>query len=381
MTNHLIDEYVSIAKKPMLDTAHPANKHAQITIGDMHANALKFIYFLVRHGVITNMTDEQYETFVGIYMKNIDALTAADLEEFNLILDSLKFNTTATVRLIGDELCDRGANDYFILKLFQKLHQHKVPIETMLSNHGTEFLLAHETKNKFFPTIMEPRHTTSMTNLQILIARKLVTYEEITSIVNEAYKPYNKLLSYTLSRDKKSISLYSHAPVDVGIVKTLAAKLNVPFSDKTPVSLGKTIHGINKAFAKHLADKTVHTLLSASVLFNGYDVESIDPEKYPVEFIIWNRDLGILNRSSIHNGYAISYIHGHDNQISANTNVFVLDNFLGKSILDNEGNYTAVFSHERKLNLKSKKSRFFSERPERKSNENAASNQRTLPVI
>lgn len=370
MTNQLIDEYVNIAKMPSLDSKYLANRHAQITIGDMHANALKFLYFLVRHGVITNMTGAQYETCASIYMKNVDDLTAADLDQFNHILDSLQFNTDATVRLIGDELCDRGANDYFILKLFQKLHQHKVPVETVLSNHGTEFLLAHETKNKFFPTIMEPHHTTSMTNLQILIARKLVSHEEVTTMVNEAYKPHCKLLSYSLSKDKKSITLYSHAPVDVSIVRALASKLKVPFSDKSPLNLGKTIHAINKEFAKHLANKTVNTLLSASVLFNGYDVERIDPLKYPIEFIIWNRDLTMLNRSAFHKGYSITYAHGHDNQLSENTNVFVLDNTLGKTILDNEGNYTALYSHERKLNFKLKRNRFFADKSELKSDEN-----------
>ncbi len=362
MTNRLIDEFVNIAKQPLLDTDHIANKHAQISIGDMHANALKFLYMLVRHGVITNMSAEKYEVFLGIYMRNIDGLTATDLDEFNQLLNSLTFNTDATVRLIGDELCDRGANDYFILKLFEKLHQHKVNIETMLSNHGMEFLLAHETKNKFFPTVMEPHHINSMTNLQILLSRKLITHDDVTTIINESYKPHCKLLSYTLGKDKKSITLYTHAPVDITIVKNLADKLKVPFSDKTPVSLGKTIHQINKAFSKHLTNKTLHTLVSESVLFDGYSVEAIDPVKYPIEFIIWNRDLSILNRSATHNGYGVTYVHGHDNRIDENINVIVLDNYLGKSLLDLEGNYTAVYSHERKLNLKAKSSRLFSEK-------------------
>lgn len=361
MTNHYYDEHVSIDKKPAFDAAHRANLHAKITIGDMHGCTLKFLYFLVRHGFIKHISDADYNELAHIFLKNAGDITAIDITRVDQILHSLSLNNEAMFHLLGDEVCDRMCNDYFTLCLFQTLRQHVVPGENVLSNHGAEFIIAYETKKKFLASVMDPHHVYSMTNLQILLAKNLVSRDEIISMIDKAYKPYCKLLSYSLGSDKKSITLFTHAPTDVSIVKALADKFNVAYHDHSPAELAKTIHRINHQFQKHIMNNSLHTLINLSVMHDGYSDTPIDMNKHPIEFLIWNRELTILNRDEEYKGCKISYVHGHDRRMEDKLNVIVLDNYLGKNIKEMEGLYSIVYSHERKLEKKHRKHQFFSD--------------------
>lgn len=349
MTYHLIDEFVSIYSKPNLDELHLADAGAQVTIGDLHGNAIKFLFTLVKHGFITDMSEEKYDELVSLYCKNIDELSKDDLTRYNNIITSLHINNVALLRLLGDELCDRGVNDYFTLVIIKKLQEQKVNLEIILSNHSVEFIDAYETKLKFFPTVLENHFSTSMINMQILIARKLITREEVLGIVKKAYKPCLIAVSYSLSEDNKEITLFSHAPIDIRAISALSKKLGVNFEDYSAIALAKTIDAINQVYHTHVMNNTVHTLFDRTVMETGYQALSFSPLFNPIEYITWNRDLTHLNQPETHKGYKIFYAHGHDSQVSENKNVFNLDSKLGKNMELYLGKYTALYSHDKQL--------------------------------
>src|SRR5581483_9960414 len=135
-TNELIEDayYVNIDDCPPADAKHPANIQNQLTIGDLHANGLKLLYFLVRQNVL-EISSTDYATIVRIYLKSAHALTKQDLVDSNNIIANAKVNPVGTIRLLGDELADRGENDYFVLKILEKLSKENISIEILLSNH------------------------------------------------------------------------------------------------------------------------------------------------------------------------------------------------------------------------------------------------------
>jgi len=337
--------------QPALDTTHLADEGAQITLGDLHGNAIKLLYMLVRHGVITDISDVDYDELVSIYIKNVDDVTKEDLQKFAAIIDSVKYHPIALIRLLGDEFSDRGSNDYFTLQLLKKLREQKVTMEIILSNHACEFIEAYETKLKFFPSILEPQFASSMINMQILIVKKILTREEVFSAIKEAYKPNLKAVSYSLSEDNKAITLFTHAPVDIRAIKALATKLLVEFEDYSPVALAKTIDAINHEYHLHVMNNTVHTLYDKNMMEEGYEVKTFSPLYNPIEYLTWNRNLKHLDLTELYKGYHVFYAHGHDSTLTENTNVYNLDNTLGKSVNNYLGPYTALYSHEKQLAL------------------------------
>ncbi len=60
---------------------------SEITIGDLHANAILLIFFLQSNGVI-NITAADYKRLVELYKK--PEHSKADIHEFNQIIDGLE---------------------------------------------------------------------------------------------------------------------------------------------------------------------------------------------------------------------------------------------------------------------------------------------------
>ena len=91
----------------------------QVTFGDLHANAIKFIYNLIRNGICAPVSDASYDEQLKLY-EYTQPLTKAGFDAFNQWIDAhlQVIDTTIMVRLIGDVLADRGRNDWFVLKIF-----------------------------------------------------------------------------------------------------------------------------------------------------------------------------------------------------------------------------------------------------------------------
>jgi len=324
----IVQKRVNIYEKPSRETQLLVGT-TQITIGDMHANAMKFIYFLVRNG-IADISQDDYKILAQIYEKGTENLTAADIETFNTIINDLKINPhdIKEILLVGDELGDRGENDWFILKIIDRLRQAYPALKTniLFSNHGLEYIAACEkTDLPLAATYALAAQSQSLSNLQKLIDKKLLSRDEVDQINVRAYYPSLKLVSYAIEGDK--ITLFTHAPSDIKQLAKLAKILKVSFDDTTLDKLATSIDGLNAAFSMHVHKKTITTLVPSPVGFTDRMVNM-----FPLMSISWNRDITsrFLNRSLKYNGYQVHYVHGHDSTLTADRNVINLDNSLGK---------------------------------------------------
>lgn len=327
------------------------HENNELTIGDLHGNALKLLHFLVRQKVI-NLDEPEYVEFVKLYKKNNKEITKEDLDVlFENILAKMTANPVGTVRLIGDEFADRGANDYFTLKIIEKLNQLKVPYEIIASNHGIELISQAESKDKFKAAILV-NYSPSMSNLQELIEKGLVKREQVDQIINNHVKPALRPISYTLSAGK--ITIYSHAGIGLDEIASMAKKLGIPFEDDNPDMLADTINKINDKFSEYAKQNRIMDLFPHEALCQAGNPrlsDGIDPSTHPFVFSIWNRKYSNLRRPRKHRGYTIDFVHGHDLEDPAGENIYNLDknNILGKNDwgrLNHQGTFEILFSQE-----------------------------------
>ena len=347
MSHQLISEQVDIYQFP--DVCYPAKENTQITIGDLHGNSMKLMFMLVKQGIATNVTKEQYDKLTALYNKNVVDLTKQDIEEFNNIIAGITFNKTA-ITLIGDELADRGSNDYFTLKILEKLREQQVPVKIIISNHSIEFLQAcekYETTKHFRPPMLMDGHADSLVNLNTLVEKGIVSADEVLKLAQNAYKPNIKAISYSLNADSSEITLYSHSGIGLNIVEGLAKQFNVTYKDSSAVELAKTIDRINQKFQEHVQQGTVHKLCPQEAMYSGY-VGYSNLTKTPLVFAIWNRlyDSKIIKRPENHNGYRLVYVHGHDpkdpEQYKDHVHNLDANNDLGKFMHLNQGTYEVL---------------------------------------
>ncbi len=306
-----IEEKVNIEEYPVIDLV----AKAELTLGDLHANPIKFLYSLVRHRVV-QLSEINYLALVELYNSNKGQLSKACIAEFNRLVGCMKVSTATRLRLIGDEVADRGWNDYYMLKILDVLHQKNVPIDIMLSNHGMHFVAWYEAKvlKKKSISVVTPASTQSSSNLKSLIDQKVLDWNQISLMIRRCYKPKLKLLDYSWNREKNCLSLYSHAPVGLNIICAVANCLNVKYDDNDACSLAYTIDQINAKFRKHVDKNTVTGLYQSYV---------------PIYRTLWNRKYTGLNRPANHNGYKLKFVHGHEISPEVEDHLLTLDSSLG----------------------------------------------------
>lgn len=102
MPHQLVKEQADLSKLPTVDSQHRGGLGSEITIGDLHGNAMKLIYMLAKHDIASNLTQELYTELVNIYNVPVHNLTKDNLLNFKHILNKIDFKSGALVRLIGD---------------------------------------------------------------------------------------------------------------------------------------------------------------------------------------------------------------------------------------------------------------------------------------
>ncbi len=345
MTHRVIQENVDIYQMPK--DCFGAHANTQITIGDLHGNAMKLMFMLVKQGIVSNMTEESYARLVAIYLKS--PLIKQDIEDFNQIISGLQLKNKTALRLIGDELGDRGSNDYFTLKILKRLHDEQVPVEHIISNHCAEFVQACEDypeKRHFHAPMMMFGHAKSLENLNALVEQGLVSSTEVIELANTVVKPKLKAISYDLNADNSAITLFSHAGIGLNVIEGLAKLFHVPYQDATALDLAKTIDGINQRFQEHVKQKTVDQLFPPDAMHDGYGDGRADLRADPMVCAIWNRRYDLIDRPAVKHSYRIAYAHGHDGSdpLQLQDNVYNLDmeNNLGKTPYSNKGEYRVL---------------------------------------
>ncbi len=117
----------------------------EIIIGDLHGNFLKLIYTLMREGVISGISKEDYKSLGKLLKKPYDKITAADQRKYSEIIDKIIIDPSSKIKLtlIGDVLRDRGPSDSFTLELIAKLTtapgNKKLEMDIIWSNHDFAF--------------------------------------------------------------------------------------------------------------------------------------------------------------------------------------------------------------------------------------------------
>lgn len=314
----------------------------EVTIGDLHGNSLKLLNFLIRNDVV-KIPEDDYELFVKIYYKNPDELTSKDLAFFQVILDAAQINNQHKIRFLGDDLCDRGMNDFYSLAIYKRLDSEHVPFDIVLSNHGNFFLTAYERPEQSFdynpygegenePTVQ------SMLNMGKLIDRGLLNKQDILATVQNHYLKHLKFPGYTVNKEKNEITIYSHAPIDLTIISALATDLKITFNDSNLNELTKSMNLINQQINQWIMSNTF-TLHYHELNQEHTKTGTLSPMKQ----ILWNRDYAILKRENIPENkfYSVNYVHGHDSM----PHVVDLDNLFGKSNDLYQGPYAIYLTH------------------------------------
>ncbi|MDP3559928.1 MAG: hypothetical protein Q8R79_06250 [Legionellaceae bacterium] len=308
------------------------------TLGDLHGNAMKLLFVLIRWGIVSGVTPKAYQTLANIYQKEVQQLSAEDLRLFAQLIDDAQGVSGAFLRLLGDDMADRGQNDYFTMQILQKLKRAGVHTEIILSNHGYEFVALCEraqssiSKETFLSHFREVHCApiTSLNNLRVLIEKDRVLPEDVLTFYEDVYKPMLAINGGTLSDDQQKIVLYTHAPVDLRYFMALAKKLDIRAGEvQNARALAQMLMKIQQKFQrKYLQNNRGHCLFE--------ETATPDIETTPVNYGLWNRQT--VNLALPDYAYLI---HGHTSDtLSAHS--INLDNNLGKSMALNQGILTYV---------------------------------------
>lgn len=312
-------------------------KNRHVGIGDLHGNALKLIYILIEQGFLEGISEENYKTLKDIYYRNYDSVQdegqrdsqiKRDLDNFRSIIESSIVNTKRSLTLIGDELADRGRNDYFTLLVIKKLHESHLDCDIILSNHSIEFF---RITAKLMPSLALP-YIKSIEGLRYLISRAIINKAEVAKLIAAHYIPLIKAIGYTLSPRIEELTLYTHAPVGLEIVQPLAKWLGTPFSDKNLGLFLNSIDFINDKMKRlmYRASKLVETL-NYERQFIRDEGAPISPDA-PLSRLVGNRQCGseLMAPPDSDDQIRTRFVYGHTDDLHLPTHM-CLDDLFGKT--------------------------------------------------
>lgn len=338
----LQSENVDISQYPKRSPHLDEGCASELTLGDTHGGVLKAIFFLMKYGVM-ELGQSDYEDLVALFLffdqgdYSDETRTRNHLQHYSQILNRAKINTNHAVRFMGDEVADRRGNDYLTLLLVKKLVDAQLDLEIILSNHSLEFIGAVErVMNEKHNTLKAPclpnQYTTSMQNLNTLIAQKIVDMDDVLELYGH-YKKTLKLFGYSKRPEQNAMDFYSHAPVGVNVLKGSADKLGVNFDLKgcaSLESLAKTIDGINQSIAQSAQSNCLHALFAKKGIVNAYNMRNFDAQKFPLELALANFQFDKVSRPDFFNGIAMTYLHGHEEKTpDCGSHCITLDTPLG----------------------------------------------------
>lgn len=353
-------------------------QNAVVTFGDVHANPVYILYLLKITGTI-DMVDSVYSKFMEIYnhesnhifnnLKREDSsgrtyleidpvisLGKKNIKDFEENLKNVQFYSGKTLRFLGDEFADQGANDYFNIKLFEALFLNNIDFEAIISNHTLQILHYFENLGKGEKErmrLVEPP-TSWLRLLQFIdtpidknapndINNRVLNAEEVKKLFKQVYLSRLKLLSYEII-DDETIHYFTHAPVPINVIEQIAKRMGVIFKNGTVRELANTIDAINDKFRTHLEKGDACSLWTEEDP-NFYDRDSKEWEvkdngkaNYPLASLIWNKNETFKPQLYKHKNYKLVNIHGHTGAPSSNLNLnekstysVGLNSTLGKS--------------------------------------------------
>lgn len=332
----MVDGYISIERVNMpldkptvnirrLDTPSSLENLSQevISIGDLHGNPMKLIHILARYGIL-EINDEDFQDLWEAYDAmdvKIDSPEAADcvaaqINFFCTIVRCLDVNKPGLLILIGDELADRGHNDFLMLYILFILHREKVPYWIQLSNHGLQALGYFE--NNPLDRYAKVGQEASLDALDRLRAYSPKLYDNLMkNYVEDVYRKHIALIGYQIQDDGK-LGIYTHAPINYFMLKNLATEFGVGFNAK---NLIQTIDAINA--------KASEAICAGS--FVAQYIRKSNYEQSALYALIWNRKKLEPHEASLFSFAFVFNVHGHVGpNFHASPKHINLDNDLGK---------------------------------------------------
>ena len=261
------------------------------TIGDLHGNTLKLIYFMVSIGAVT-MTKEDYEAYALLY----STYTPPDKAKFDDMEALLKKATVvpgASIRLIGDIFADRAYDDGTMSSAVYEFKTTAGLIETILSNHDAIFILQMELAiyyathddnqriidfdaNRFITAFhtpltipldeTNPEHAEqinyfyrSILGLRASLLHGIITPQTLVKQYNE-FKNTLKIFSYDYPAELNGEPvLYAHAPVSKQSIKILMGEDNS--TANTDHEMTPLIDKANAVLADHAKGNNINLIL------------------------------------------------------------------------------------------------------------------------
>jgi hypothetical protein len=349
-----IEENVDIYELPTMHDVLCGRKGDEIVIGDLHANTMKYIRFLIRHGVIRGMTDLQYKALVNIFCIPGNALTKQNLIEFNSILNAknLTYNPLVKITVIGDDTADRvNSCDILMLLLNKSLVEHAVRPKIIISNHSVNLVEACELKSDFGMTRISYNDSLSMRRLEDLVKSGVLDHKYVYSLYQNYYK---RLIRSTVRIIDDSdptnpiVCTVSHAGIDHQTVREMAEYLMVTPLPQDPSfkELMATMDAIDKTYKAVIEGNLINQTYDPKIIDRAYEGRC-NLRGYPFESAMWNRDYDSLTeRTEQCRGYRQWWVHGHDDTDYDLSHVCDLDkeNELGKSVQLHRGTSNTIYS-------------------------------------
>lgn len=327
------------------------------TIGDLHACFPKWLHLLTKFNIIA-LDRACYDALITIYRQPVLHLTDQDLNIFREHIQKIELKRpNVVIRLLGDEVADRGMNDYYNLVFLdhliseQKRNTGTINVRIIFSNHGAEFIHAYEhfeiNQSLYNHHVcMDNQYDLmrSMFSLSDLIQspHNSLSWNDVKILIGRAYQPCIYLVDYEYDVEEKTIHLYSHAPVDMRAYSTVAKLLNCAYDELTIESFLKSLDAINQAF---------NAIINANALHLYYSIHHLRPtvfspphylEKYIYDHpkietilgaIVWNRYAALDRQLHPFHEHTLKYIHGHTHTEpgpDSGSTVFNLDDYCGK---------------------------------------------------
>ena len=359
MPNELfVENNVTLAHRPAVDNMEGIH---EITLGDLHSNAMKLLYVLVRHGIV-DLDAKCYQRLTNIYTTSLELYDVAHLDalmqlitEFEALVHQLRvINRHCLIRFIGDVLADRGNNDWFVLLILNQLAVEKVPYVIVMGNHDVAFMDAYEGYKQRDYTLQSDciqgkGFTLSLHHLSFLVKHHRIPFEKLAALVERAYKPYLMLLSYSFNQKNQQMTLFSHAAIGLNEPPCLARCMGVAYEDSTPTDLAKTMDSIQaKFFKRYVKTHSMHLLFPTRAGGLTSPIEAPLARSIAVDNVLLsftnNRDYSTLMRPYEHpKGYFLSFVHGHDlADPDTSKHIINLDNQLGKSSVLKPSSYQVL---------------------------------------
>ncbi|MBN9229721.1 MAG: hypothetical protein J0I93_02615 [Legionella sp.] len=185
----------------------------QLTFGNVHYQDIQLIRSLYENGVL-DLTELEYQTLQKVFGKcqgELSTLTQEDIQEFDAVIASVKVNATTPIHFDAYPTIESNstesdfednqarpaakknyANDYFTLKILQKLKDNGVLVNINNDNEQSRVFVSNYENIKFFDTSLtegtknlDP--TPSMLGLQKLLEEQLVSLEQVDQLIAQVY--------------------------------------------------------------------------------------------------------------------------------------------------------------------------------------------------